>query len=190
MINFFKQLNYKKILLSFYWLIVILLILDQGLKALFLNLEANYGPNYDVAVIDGFFYFSFYRNTGAAWSMFSDYPWILAVISFIATAAMVTYRIIKRKTLNSLHKALWAVVIAGTFGNFIDRAFYQLLTGTQGVVDFIHFRFGTYDFPVFNIADMCLVIGLITMIILSFIEDSKPKKPEMETKVVKEENHE
>lgn len=176
MINYFKKIDFKKVFLSFYWLLIALVLLDQGLKILFLNLEANYGPYYDVTVIPNFFYFSYHRNTGAAWSIFEDYPFILAIISFVAVSAMLAYRIIKRKKLTTLHKALWAVIIAGTAGNLIDRAFYQLLTGTPGVVDFIHFRFGTYDFPIFNIADMCLVLGMISLMVLTFIEDNKQAK--------------
>lgn len=186
MINYLKRIDFKKVFFSFYWLLVALVLLDQGLKILFLNLEANYGPYYDVTVIPNFFYFSYYRNTGAAWSILEDYPFILAIVSFVAVGAMVTYRIIKRNKLTKLHKALWAVIIAGTFGNLIDRAFYQLLTGTPGVVDFIHFRFGTYDFPVFNIADMCLVLGMIALMVLTFIEDNKQSKQTTKTIVTTE----
>lgn len=170
------KINWRAVLLSFYWLLVIMLVLDQATKAIFLNLEATSGPNFAVTIIDNFFYFTYHRNTGAAWSILRDYPWLLTIISFLAATAMFTYRIIKRKQLTNLNKAAWAIVIAGTLGNFIDRAFYKLLTGRAGVVDFIHFKFGDYNFPIFNIADMCLVVGLIGLMIISFIDD-KEKTP-------------
>lgn len=174
--KFLKSIDWKKFFYSFYWLLVILLLLDQVTKVIFLKLAASNGGVYEKVIIDNFFYLSYYRNTGAAWSMLESYPWVLAVVSFVASSAMLTYRIMKRKTLTATHKALWAAVIAGTIGNLIDRALYKTLTGEAGVVDFLHFQFGNYHFPVFNVADMCLVIGLISMIVLLLIEDFKPNK--------------
>ncbi len=174
-----KKIDIKKIISSFYWLLILLVLVDQLTKVIFLQLEASAGPNFHVTIIDNFFYFTYHRNTGAAWSILQDFPWLLALISALAAAAMLTYRIHQRKKMNAIYKAAWAVVIAGTLGNFIDRAFYRLLTGEAGVVDFIHFQFGNYHFPIFNVADMCLVIGLIGLMILSFFEDrAKPKKVE------------
>ncbi|HKM02765.1 MAG TPA: signal peptidase II [Bacilli bacterium] len=177
------NLNWKKLLFSFYWLVVLLIIVDQASKALFLHLEATQGPGFELTIIDNFFYFSYTRNTGAAWSILRDYPIFLVLISLFAGGAMLAYRIIKRKELSSLYKAAWALAIAGTFGNFIDRAFYKLFTGRPGVVDFLHFRFGNYDFPIFNVADMCLVIGLFGLIIMGFIDDNKPKLKQEAVKV-------
>ncbi|HKL84541.1 MAG TPA: signal peptidase II [Bacilli bacterium] len=174
--NLLKRINWRAIIFSFYWLLVILLVIDQATKALFLHLEATQGPRYQLTIIENFFYFTYHRNTGAAWSILADYPWLLALISLLAASAMLTYRIMKRKVMTHIYKAAWAVVIAGTLGNFIDRAFYTLLTGRAGVVDFLHFQFGDYHFPIFNVADMCLVVGLIGLSILTFIDDGKEKK--------------
>src|SRR5690606_3622600 len=96
----FSRLEWKKILFSFYWLIVLLIVIDQVTKVIFLQLEAAYGPNYHKVVIDNFLFLSYHRNTGAAWSILEDYPIVLALISLFATIAMVTYRILKRNTLN------------------------------------------------------------------------------------------
>lgn len=174
--NFLKKIDIKKAFFSFYWLLLLLVIIDQATKVIFLTLEARMGPGYHLVIIDNFFYFSYYRNTGAAWSILEDYPWVLALISLVASLAMISYRIIKAKSLNNYHKAAWALVIAGTFGNFIDRAFYKALTGIAGVVDFLHFQFGDYHFPIFNVADMCLVIGIIGMVVLTLFEDIRQKK--------------
>jgi len=187
--NFIKRLPWKKVLMSFYWLIALLIIVDQASKATFLYLEATKGPHFQVAVINNFFYFTYHRNTGAAWSILRDSPWLLTLISIAAASIMLSYRIIKRKELPPLYKAAWAVVIAGTLGNFIDRAFYKLITGVPGVVDFLHFQFGSYHFPVFNVADMCLVVGLFSLIILSFIDENKAKNNDKiaKTEVTKDE---
>lgn len=181
MIKLIKKIDWKKVLFSYYWLLVILVLVDQGSKALFLHLEASQGPGFNLEVIPQFFYLTYVRNTGAAWSLLENSPIILVLISLVATGLMFTYRILRRSKLSHLHKALWALIIAGTFGNLIDRAFYQLWTGTPGVVDFLHFRFGSYDFPVFNIADMCLVIGMIALLIVTFIEDQQQSKVSAKT---------
>jgi signal peptidase II len=58
-------------------------------------------------------------------------------------------------------------ILSGTLGNMIDRVF------RGGVIDFLSFRFGTYAFPVFNVADSLLVVGVILLIIALFFTDSK-----------------
>lgn len=155
---------------SYVWLMVLLLIIDQVTKVAALR------GMWDITVIPNFFYLHYTRNTGAAWSMFSNNMMFLAFISGAASGFMIWYRIYKRKVLTPIYKAAWALVIAGTLGNFIDRAFYEGLTGTPGVVDFLSFQFGSYHYPIFNVADMCVVIGLIGLIILISLDDRKAKK--------------
>lgn len=167
------QLILKQVFHSFYWLLVLLIIVDQISKVIVLS---NMTLGQQVTIIPNFFHFTYVRNTGAAWSMFDNQMFLLSIVSLVAGVLMLTYRIIKRNKLTFIYKLLWAVIIAGTFGNFIDRAFYKLLTGTDGVVDMFHFQFGNSHFPVFNIADMLLVVGLLSLIVITFINDSKESK--------------
>lgn len=148
-----------KILLSFYPLIPVLIGLDQLTKWL------AYLNNVNIWIIPNFFGFYYTRNTGAAWSLFENNLLALAFVSLIAGITMLVYRIIVRKKLTVAARAVWAVIIAGTWGNFIDRAFYE-----EGVIDFIAFKFGDYQFPIFNFADMCLTLGAIALMILMLIE--------------------
>ncbi len=113
-------------------------------------------------VIKDFFYFSYTINTGAAWSFLADAAWaqtffkILTVIALIAFIAMYVYSL--KKNYRWLKVSL-IFIIGGTMGNFIDRL------SINGVIDFIGFTFGEYNFPIFNLADTFLVVGIIMLII-------------------------
>lgn len=162
--------KFKKFFYSFYWLIFVLVLIDQVLKILAMTYKWE-----DVVVIHGVLEFNYIRNEGGAFSMMDENIVFLMLVSLFATIAMLFYRIYNRNNLNTAHKVVWAVVIGGTIGNLIDRAFYRLITGTAGVVDFIYVPF----FANFNFADMCLTLGLITLIILVFVDDKKSKKPKV-----------
>ncbi|MNJ64387.1 Lipoprotein signal peptidase [compost metagenome] len=71
---------------------------------------------------------------------------------------------------NKLLPIALSLVLGGTFGNFIDR----LLTGE--VVDFLQFNFGSYTFPIFNVADSCIVIGFGLIVLDSFLDVRREKK--------------
>jgi signal peptidase II len=78
----------------------------------------------------------------------------------------------KGKEEGALFKWALSLMLAGAIGNFIDRVL------RQEVVDFIHtFPFG-YNFPIFNIADSSLVVGVALLIIHMFLEEKKAKKKE------------
>lgn len=95
------------------------------------------------------------RNTGAAWSMFEGQKVFFTVISIIAIA-VIGYFIWHYRQNKAMLIGL-ALIMAGTIGNFIDRL-------TQGyVVDMFETVF--INFPVFNLADMCLTVGVIWLII-------------------------
>ena len=122
-------------------------------------------------------------NTGAAWSFLSDHTWILAVISFIASGVLVyfiTKNDWKKKKCYSLAITL---MLAGTFGNFIDR-FFSCIKLRDGVVDMIILKpldalwsaITKSSFPIFNVADMCLVIGIVLLAIdMLFFQEKRPK---------------
>lgn len=157
---------------SYLWVIILLIGLDALTKWLF----EIYLPDTRLAVIPNFFYFEVTYNKGMAWGTFANQTVLLACVSFIAGLIMIGFLAYKYKTLNKLYKVSLYLMIAGCYGNFIDRAFYE-----KGVIDFIQFVFGSYIFPTFNLADSYLVIGciilLITLILEDFVfKDKKDKK--------------
>jgi signal peptidase II len=121
-----------------------------------------------VTVIDQFFYLSYSRNTGAAWSILEGYQWILALISFGVGSLFFYYYLHQYKQLGLYQHLGMSLFLSGTWGNFIDRAFYP-----EGVIDFLSFHFGDYIFPTFNIADSALTIGVIILITTSVLERKK-----------------
>jgi len=153
------------------WIIILLIGIDALTKWLF----EIYLPNTKLTVIPNFFYFRVTHNKGMAWGTLANQTALLATISFVAGALMIAYLVWKWKKLNKVYKACLYLMIAGCYGNFIDRAFYP-----QGVIDFILFQFGTYEFPTFNLADSFLVVGclilLIYMLISDILSDKKDRK--------------
>lgn len=150
---------------SFGWLAILIVIVDQLTKWL------AYANLVDITIIPGFFKLDYARNTGAAWSLLEDYPWMLAIISFIAGIAMIAYFLYKQKDMNQWFKAAFMLMIGGTWGNFIDRAFYP-----EGVIDFLAFNIFGYPFPTFNVADMSLVVGTFALVIIMLLEDYRSSK--------------
>ena len=102
-----------------------------------------------------FFSIDYVKNYGAAFNIFSGSRIFLSTVSTIITLFLI-YVILYKKKINNLDFLSYSFILAGTIGNGIDRI-------TKGyVIDFINLNF--IDFPVFNIADISINIGLIITI--------------------------
>lgn len=146
-------------------LVFILLVCDQVVKQIIVH-TMEIGET--IPVINGIFSITSVRNTGAAWNLFNNQLLFFVVITIIAMSIFIYFFTkIDFKT-KKFYSFGVSMMIAGTFGNFIDRLFYP----DHAVVDMLEFTF--ISFPVFNIADMCLVIGIILFAIdYLFFEKSK-----------------
>lgn len=113
---------------------------------------------YEIAVIPGFIGFSSTHNTGGAWSIFSKYTWLLIIFSIIFLLAITFFDIVFDSK-NKLYTAGITLIFGGAVGNLIDR----LALGY--VRDFINFEF--FVFPTFNLADSCLVAGVICIAVFA-----------------------
>ncbi len=132
----------KSLLLSF-----IIIFLDQLIKILIDNfLHA------DIIVIKDFLNIIKVYNTGAAFSIFTDQRIFLIVISLIMLFIIIKF--IKDYKENFRNVLAFSLVIGGLVGNLIDRIIYG------HVIDYIAFSFGNYNFPVFNLADIAIVVGV------------------------------
>ena len=125
--------------------------------------------NQSITIIKDFFYIKYINNTGASWGILKDNRILLIVLSLLAIIIIIRYTNTFKKTkLNIIGLGLLS---GGILGNLSDRIIFGY------VKDFIDIIIFKYDYPVFNIADSCIVIGVI-LLIISIIrgEDSNVSK--------------
>ena len=171
--KFFSKTN-----IIIYVVVIALIVLDLVTKHI---VEVNIALGQSVAFIPGFMDFTYTLNKGAAWSMFAgieNATIILGIVSVIFAIMCLVFNYFLKKGKNLLYYFGFCLTLAGTLGNAYDRLFLG------SVRDFLKTTF--ISFPIFNIADICLVVGLILIcvwyLILAFKNNKKKKKND--TKVV------
>ncbi|MCL2057323.1 MAG: signal peptidase II [Oscillospiraceae bacterium] len=111
-------------------------------------------------VIPGFFYLTYVENRGASFGMFYGHSNLLAGVTGVIMAVMLCY-ICFSKSVDKAMIRLVMLILAGGLGNLIDRV-------ARGfVVDYLDFS-AVFGFPVFNLADCCIVIGCILLAVHVF----------------------
>lgn len=115
-------------------------------------------PSKGIEIIKDFFYITNVENTGGAWGMFSGNVAFLAVISALVVIVLLAF-LKSEKNLNKLSITYYGMLFSGIIGNLIDRLFNGYVT------DFLNFYIFGYDYPVFNIADILIVLGMFLMVI-------------------------
>jgi signal peptidase II len=125
----------------------------------------------EIDIIPGLFKLSYTENPGIAFGMLNngDVKWLLVAISVAAVSVVVFYMM---RTPSSNGLLLWslALLAAGICGNLIDRV------RMGRVIDFILLYYKSYQWPVFNIADMAITIGAALMAIELFLAP-QPERP-------------
>ncbi|MBE0341829.1 lipoprotein signal peptidase [Paenibacillus sp. 28ISP30-2] len=122
-----------------------------------------------IPVIGNFFLITSHRNRGAAFGILEGQRWLFIVITIVVVIGIIWYL---RKTVKAGQKLLpvaLSLVLGGAVGNFLDRA----ISGE--VVDFAQFNFGSYTFPIFNVADSAIVIGVALIILDTLLESRRNK---------------
>ena len=136
--------------LYFILLSILIIFFDQFTKNII-------NVNYPSLINNDFIFFSidYVKNYGAAFNILSGSRIFLSVISLIIAMVLI-YIILNKKNITNLDLLSYSFILGGTIGNGIDRI-------TKGyVIDFINLNF--INFPVFNIADISINIGLIFII--------------------------
>lgn len=142
-----------------------ILILDQVTKA-FISKTMSVGDSY--SVIPGFLNITSHRNTGAAWGILSGKMSFFFIVTIIVLCLLIFFYIKEAKG-NFWMQVAISLLFAGALGNFIDR----MRNGE--VVDFIDTYIFGYDFPIFNVADASLTVGVILILILIIFDSKKSK---------------
>ncbi len=141
------------------FIIFALIALDQITKYIVL---AKLQPVKQVVLINGFFNLTYVENRGAAFGAMQGARWFFVILAVIVTVAVAFYYYKMEKTKQNLWlRVALVMIVGGTVGNVIDRFFRGF------VVDFLDFIIFGYDFPVFNVADILIVIG--TLILAGYI---------------------
>ena len=142
-----------------YWILLLgTFAIDQITKYI---IDATIQLGQSIPVIKNFFSITAVHNTGAAWSMFEGQMVLFAIVSIIALGILIAY-FASTKQEEFITRSGLILMISGTLGNFYDRMMFQY------VRDFLDFNIFGYDFPVFNVADICLCVGA-GLIILTFV---------------------
>ena len=134
---------------------LIVFIVDRVVKVL---IDNNFVLNVRNNIIDNFFYITKCHNKGAAFSLFSGNVIILILITLVVLYLM--YRTIKNKSnVNTISILSYGLLLGGIVGNLFDRIVYGY------VIDFLDFIIFNYNFAIFNIADIAIVVGAIMLIL-------------------------
>lgn len=149
--------------LIYLFIVVSLVSLDQYTKSIILNYFELYESK---AIIDGFFSLTYVQNFGAGFSIMQNARTTFLIITPICLIGF-TYLFIKSN--DKLSKTALLLMISGTIGNFIDRIVRIY------VVDFLDFIIFGWDFPIFNVADIFLTIG-VCLYIIALIKEEKDAK--------------
>ena len=128
-------------------LTLVLVAADQLVKYL---VRANIPLGTSLPFLPGIMELTYWQNTGAAFSLFSEHTWVLTLISAVVSLVILGV-LVKRVVAHPFGVASLSVVLAGAVGNLIDRAFRGF------VVDMFNLLF--MNFAVFNVADICVVVG-------------------------------
>lgn len=148
----------------FLFFTIILIVADQATKICTINFLKPIGT---VEFIKNIISFTYVENRGAAFGILQNSRWIFIVFTVVVIAAMVIYTI-KIKPKSTLYMLSASLIVAGGVGNLIDRIFRGY------VVDMIEVTFVNY--PVFNFADICVVIGAILLCIFVICDKDLKKQ--------------
>ena len=121
-----------------------------------------------ITAIPALFNFKYVQNFGAAWSMFSGNTVFLLITTIVFVVCLGVFYAYENKN-GALFQVGIGLVFAGAFGNLIDRIFLGY------VRDFIQFDFWQ-SFPIFNVADICLCVGVVILIVYYIIKFVKERK--------------
>ena len=152
-------------------LIIILVSALLGLDLVLKYLVSSYLTT--VNIIDNFFSLTYVLNDGAAFSLFASRTYLLILIAIICLFFII-YEL-KNNLDDRMLSIGYSLALAGLLGNFLDR----LIDGY--IIDYLSFKILGYNYPIFNFADILIVVGIIIVIIKEILKE-RGKKDEVRSK--------
>jgi lipoprotein signal peptidase len=146
-------------------IIALIIVFDQISK----NIINSYIKINSLIKINDFIKITNIQNTGISFGLLSgkvSQIILIFIISFVISILIIWYK----KSINHLEKWGLAIVISGAFGNLIDRIIHGY------VIDFIYINYDKYYWPAFNIADIAISVGIVILIIATFVNYKYIKK--------------
>lgn len=138
-------------------MIIILIIIDQITKIYMINSHGN-----SVIVIEGILQLSYAKNTGIAFGLADKNLISIIITDMIVIFILLRFLILQRDNINKATRISLILILAGGMSNLIDRIVHK------GVIDFIDISQRIEHFPIFNIADIFIIIGFIMFVIVSW----------------------
>jgi signal peptidase II len=145
----------NKFNLTLFFLFLTLVILDQITKALVIN----FFDLYDSVVLLPIVNLTFVVNYGFAFGLLNNPSLNQILVSLVILAIIIYFLYLLIKTQDKIFQLTLTLILAGALGNFIDRIFRGF------VIDFIDIYIGKYHWPAFNIADSCITVGFVVLMI-------------------------
>lgn len=139
----------------------IVLLIDQVIK-LIITMNLKFAQS--LTVIPNFFRITYLKNTGGAFSILDNHILWLIIFTIIVLLVLI-YFIWKKRPFDKINSIILGLLLGGILGNLLDR----IRLGY--VVDFLDFNFGSYHYPVFNTADICIVFACLILIIRTMKDD-------------------
>lgn len=140
---------------------IILILCDQLIKVFISHSLVEYEY---IDIIKNVLTITHVHNTGAAFSLLSNNIWLLIGISLIALVFIYFY-VLKKIVYTNFNIFVYSLLIGGIIGNLIDRVVHGY------VIDYLSVKIFNYNFPVFNLADIGIVISVFLLFIKTFKED-------------------
>lgn len=138
---------------------IIFLVIDQAIK---FYLSSKMIVNQTNILIKNVLNITYVHNTGAAFSLFSGYTWILIIIGVLALVGL-TFYVGKMEHITDFDVFAYSLLLGGILGNLLDRIIHGY------VIDYISLNIFGYHFPIFNFADICIV-GSVILIFASALK--------------------
>lgn len=142
---------------------ILLIIVDQLIKILIVNNIYE-----SIELVSNFFSLTYVRNTGAAFSILEGNRFLFVIVAVLALYLI--YKLfIKDKKITGLKILIFSLLISGIIGNLIDRIIFGY------VIDYFEFTLFNNNMPIFNFADICIIIGAILFILNTVLEDKNER---------------